>query len=345
MIVDDSALVRKVLKDVLSSDPEIQVVATAMNPVFAMRKLEMGANPDVITLDVEMPQMDGITFLKKLMEIRYIPVVMFSSLTEQGAKTTVEALRLGAFDFMAKPSGNIGASIQNLKDELIPKIKAGYKAGLQKGSIVKSFSQKTLETPVQRVLPTKTPAVKASSKIVTIGSSTGGIQALEQIIPYLPQDFPPVLIVQHMPPKFTLSFATRLDSISNMNVKEAEHNDVVKSGYVYIAPGDYHMQITSNKTIILNQDEKVNRHRPSADVLFDSAAAVLGKRAIGVILTGMGNDGAAGLLKMRNAGSYNLGQDKESCVVYGMPREAFELGAVDKVLSIEKIADELIRLV
>lgn len=336
MIIDDSAVVRKMLTDILSSDPDIEVMATAMNPLFAIQKLEKGEIPDVITLDVEMPEMDGITFLEKVLPKYKIPVIMFSSLTEKGAQITIDALRKGAFDFVTKPKSNLLQSMEELKEELLPKIKAAYQFGREKKNL--------FTLPERKVEVKKTSWNKVSSKIIAIGSSTGGIQALEAILLRLPADFPPILIAQHMPPKFTKNFAQRIDNVSNMRMKEAEDGEKIQKGFIYIAPGDFHLELKDRNTLSVNQKEKVNRHRPSVDLLFYSVAKHAGKDGIGVILTGMGNDGALGMKAMRDAGCYTIAQDEQSCVVFGMPKEAIKQGGVVATVSLHKIADELIRL-
>ncbi len=350
MIIDDSALVRRFLTEVLNSDSDIEVLNTAMNPVFALEKLAKGPLPDIITLDVEMPEMDGVTFLKKLSPLYDIPVIMFSSVTESGAETTLNALKNGAFDFVTKPKGNLSSSLEELKQQLIPKIKEAYAYKQRKESKKKSYSPTPLLTQkpkpsVSKEQPTPSSfsisSFKKDSKIVVIGSSTGGTNALEKLIPFMPPNFPPVLVVQHMPPKFTQNFAQRLNQISQVNVKEAEDGDKILTGTVYIAPGDFHMELKTKTSLVVHQGERVNRHRPSADPLFESAARFWGKDAVGVILTGMGNDGALGMQTLKMAGAYNIAQDEESCVVFGMPKEAIKLGVVDAVLPLSDIFQHL----
>lgn len=348
MIIDDSAVVRKILTSVLSSDPEIEVIASAMNPIFAINKLKKGLIPDVITLDVEMPEMDGVTFLEKLLLNQYIPTIMVSSLTETGAKITVEALRKGAFDFITKPSGNIMESVEFLKNELIPKVKQAAYFAKEKEKRSKISSKNELKHSSLKSQP-KTMHVSDSYtgkkySMIAIGSSTGGVGALEEIIPFLPENSPPVLVVQHMPKGFTKSFAQRLDSISKVRVKEAEDGEPISSGTVFIAPGDYHMELGSGNVIVLHQGEKVNRHRPSVDVLFDSISDKNARNTIGVILTGMGNDGASGMKNMLDKGSYNIAQNEESCVVFGMPKEAIQNGGASKVIALQDIITEINRL-
>lgn len=341
MVIDDSALVRKFLSETLNSDPEIQVSATAMNPVFALEKLSRGDLPDVITLDVEMPEMDGVTFLQELSPRYAIPVIMFSSVTESGAEITLNALSRGAFDFVTKPKGSLQDSMEELKQQLIPKIKEAFL--YQKRKKEKRESRKaTGASPVLQSSPLA--GLKKDSKLVVIGSSTGGTHALETIITRMPPHFPPVLVVQHMPPKFTQNFASRLNQMSQVKVKEAQNGDVLAPGHVYIAPGDFHMELKDKKSLMIHQGERVNRHRPSVDPLFYSAARFWGKDTLGVILTGMGNDGVEGMKALKAAGSYNVAQDEETCVVFGMPREAIRAGVVDAVLPLPEILDHLLRV-
>ncbi|HCL56914.1 MAG TPA: chemotaxis response regulator protein-glutamate methylesterase [Spirochaetia bacterium] len=338
MIIDDSAVVRKLLSDVLSSDEEIEVIASAANPLLAIRKLEEGALPDVLTLDVEMPEMDGITFLEQVLPRYQIPVIMFSSLTEKGAEITIDAMRKGAFDFVAKPKTGLFTAMDYLKEELVPKIKAAYQMKGRKHFFTPGYYLSQISESSQSFS-------RITSKVVFIGSSTGGIQALESVITKLPKDFPSVLIVQHMPPKFTKNFADRLNGISKMRIKEAENGEKIQKGWVYIAPGDFHMELKDKTTLYIHQNEKVNRHRPSVDPLFYSAAKFYGKEGVGVILTGMGSDGAQGMKAMSDTGAFTIAQDEKTCVVFGMPKEAIKLGGVSKTLPIQKIADELIKAV
>jgi two-component system, chemotaxis family, protein-glutamate methylesterase/glutaminase len=316
LVVDDSALMRKLLTAVLSADEEIEVVGAAPDPFVAREQIK-ALNPDVVTLDVEMPHMNGIDFLRKIMELRPTPVVMISTLTQAGADTTLEALEIGAVDFVAKPA-EAGAMTQ-LGGELIPKIKAAARTRVQRRS-----------PPKHRPAPCR-PLHGPSDKIIAIGASTGGVEALKAVLMQLPADIPPILIAQHMPERFTAAFARRLDSECPMHVCEAAHNQPVEHGRVYIAPGGHHLELEKRGANLLcnvNQDPQVSGHRPSVDVLFNSVAKTIAPRAVGVILTGMGRDGASGLLAMRNAGCATLGQNEASSLVYGMPRVAFEIGAV-----------------
>lgn len=335
LIVDDSATARAVLTDILSSDPTIVVVGTAADAYIARDKI-VELKPDVVCLDVEMPRMDGITFLKKLMHYMPVPVVMVSSLTQSGAKTTLDALEAGAVDFVAKPHSNIYDVKDEMRKELLEKVKSAAKA--------KVF---------QRVIRTKeqantTSLAETTNKIVAIGASTGGTEALKDLLMALPRNAPGTVVVQHMPANFTGPFAERLNSICAMEVREAQNGDSIVPGVVLIAPGDYHMVVRRSGAfyyVEIGSGDKVSGHRPSADVLLNSVSKIAGANAIGVILTGMGGDGARGLLAMRNAGAHTIGQDEASCVVYGMPKVAFELGAVEKQLPLSKIAQGILGMI
>ncbi|MDD5212768.1 MAG: chemotaxis response regulator protein-glutamate methylesterase [Sulfuricurvum sp.] len=335
LIVDDSATARAVLTDILSSDPTIVVVGTAADAYIARDKI-VELKPDVVCLDVEMPRMDGITFLKKLMHYMPVPVVMVSSLTQSGAKTTLDALEAGAVDFVAKPHSNIYDVKDEMRKELLEKVKSAAKA--------KVF---------QRVIRTKeqantTSLAETTNKIVAIGASTGGTEALKDLLMALPRNAPGTVVVQHMPANFTGAFAERLNSICAMEVREAQNGDSIVPGVVLIAPGDYHMVVRRSGAfyyVEIGSGDKVSGHRPSADVLLNSVSKIAGANAIGVILTGMGGDGARGLLAMRNAGAHTIGQDEASCVVYGMPKVAYELGAVEKQLPLSKIPQGILDVI
>lgn len=335
LIVDDSATARAVLTDILGCDPGIVVVGTAADAYIARDKI-VELKPDVVCLDVEMPRMDGITFLKKLMHYMPVPVVMVSSLTQSGAKTTLDALEAGAVDFVAKPHSNIYDVKDEMRKELLEKVKSAAKA--------KVF---------QRVIRTKeqantTSLAETTNKIVAIGASTGGTEALKELLMALPRNAPGTVVVQHMPANFTGPFAERLNSICAMEVREAQNGDSIVPGVVLIAPGDYHMVVRRSGAfyyVEIGSGDKVSGHRPSADVLLNSVSKIAGANAIGVILTGMGGDGARGLLAMRNAGAHTIGQDEASCVVYGMPKVAFELGAVEKQLPLSKIAQGILDMI
>jgi len=333
LVVDDSAVMRQLLSTLLSADPEIEVVGTAPDPHVARERIKE-LNPDVITLDVEMPRMDGLTFLRKIMTLRPTPVVMVSTLTQAGAEVTLEALEIGAIDFVAKPTHDLANARDGLAIELQTKVKAAARTrvGLRRNAAVQSR-----ERPAR--------ARVAADKIIMIGASTGGVEALKALLMGLPADCPPTLITQHMPPRFTTAFAERLNRECPMKVSEAAHDQPIEQGHVYIAPGAHHLQLArhgSRHVCRLSDAPPVSGHRPSVDVLFHSAAQVAGASAVGVILTGMGKDGADGLLAMRNAGAVTLGQDEESSLIYGMPRVAFERGAVMRQYPLSHMADAIL---
>jgi two-component system chemotaxis response regulator CheB len=331
LVVDDSATMRGLLGAALKRDPEIEVLGFANDPLEA-RELIKKLNPDVVTLDVEMPHMNGIEFLEKIMRLRPTPVVMVSTLTQKGADITIEALELGAVDCIGKPVG--GVTAQQAFADLTTKVKAAARAR------VKPYAGPV--APVER-----DHAYRAASDVIlAIGSSTGGVEALMTILANFPGTCPPTVVTQHMPATFTKSFAARLDRISGATVTEAQDGDRLQQGHVYIAPGgDHHMEVTSSShpVIRLREGEPVNGHRPSVDVLFESVAK-LNRHSVGAILTGMGRDGAQGLLSMKRAGARTLGQDEASCVVYGMPRAAFEIGAVDRQVGLSRIGPALLSL-
>jgi two-component system chemotaxis response regulator CheB len=338
LIVDDSALMRGLLSQLISMAPDIEVVGAAPDAQTA-REMIKALNPDVMTLDVQMPKMGGLEFLERLMRLRPMPVVMVSSFTESGSDTTLKALELGAIDFIGKPRADSGRSMENYAEDLVEKIRAAKGARLRG-----SMSSPAAASPSPSPSPTR-PGLAASGKIVFVGASTGGTEAIKEFLLGIPADCPPILIVQHMPESFTASFARRLDSLCAPRVMEAQGNERIEPGNVYIAPGHSHLLIRRGNSGFLTElaaTPPVNRHRPSVDVLFDSAAALVGRKAIGVILTGMGKDGAQGLLRLRQAGARTFGQDEPSCVVYGMPREAFLIGAVDEQCSLGDMARRVI---
>lgn len=331
LIVDDSASMRATLKRMLSADPEIEVVGMAPEP-FAARDMIKALNPDVLTLDVEMPGMDGLSFLERIMRLRPMPVVMCSTLTARGAEVTIEALRLGAVDYVTKPSGT-PEDIERDASLLCEKVKSAAR------SVARAGPQRL---PAQ---PSVGASGGAAGQLIAIGSSTGGVEALFSLLPSLPEDSPPILIVQHMPASFTRSFAQRLNAECRVNVVEATDGAQVTPGTVYIAPGgERHMELSggANGRIKLLAGDPVTGHRPSVDVLFRSVAK-LGAGAVGVILTGMGSDGAQGLLAMRQAGARTLGQTKETCVVWGMPRAAKEAGAVEKEVGLSAMPEAILK--
>jgi two-component system chemotaxis response regulator CheB len=328
LIVDDSALIRSVLKEIIASQDDMEVVGVAPDPLVA-RDLIKQTNPDVLTLDVEMPKMDGLEFLEKLMRLRPMPVVMVSSLTERGSEITLRALELSAVDFVTKPKLSIQSGMREYTDTIAEKIRAASKARIRQRTVSAAAG-----TPATEALPSIRNTLTSSEKLIIIGASTGGTEAIKEFLMQMPSDCPGILIVQHMPEGFTRSFARRLDSLSKISVKEAEHGDRVLPGHAYLAPGHSHLLLArsgANYITHLDQGPPVNRHRPSVDVLFNSAAAHAGKNAVGVILTGMGKDGAAGMLEMKKAGAYNFAQDEATCVVFGMPREAIAVGATHEV--------------
>lgn len=330
LVIDDSAVMRKLLTEFINSQPDLEVVGAAPDAPMA-REMIKTLNPDVLTLDVAMPKMDGLEFLERLMRLRPMPVVMVSSFTEAGSETTLKALELGAVDFIGKPRMEHGHSLEDYAHELADKIRAAKAARLRRPP---AASGSALPAP---------PALRgsASNKIMFVGASTGGTEALKHFLLGMPADCPPILIVQHMPETFTASFAKRLDSLCAPRVIESRGNEKVEPGTVYVAPGHSHMQIrktASGFVTELLQTPPVNRHRPAVDVLFHSAAQLVGRNAVGVILTGMGKDGAVGLLAMRQAGAHTYGQDEASCVVYGMPREAAIIGAVEEVVPLDDMS-------
>jgi two-component system chemotaxis response regulator CheB len=327
LIVDDSALIRSVMSEIVGSQPDMEVVGVAPDPLVA-RELIKKTNPDVLTLDVEMPKMDGLDFLEKLMRLRPMPVVMVSSLTERGSEITMRALELGAVDFVTKPKISIQTGMREYADMIADKIRAASKARIK---------ARTLAAPgdtVTAALPALRNPLMSSEKLIIVGASTGGTEAIREFLMQMPSDCPGILITQHMPEGFTRSFAKRLDSLCKISVQEAAGGERVLPGHAYIAPGHSHLTLTrsgANYMTKIDQGEPVNRHRPSVDVLFRSAAQAAGKNAVGVILTGMGKDGALGMLEMKAAGAYNFAQDEASCVVFGMPREAIAVGATHEV--------------
>lgn len=344
LVIDDSAVIRHLLTEILGETGDIEVVGTAQDPIFAMNKI-FKLMPDVITLDVEMPRMDGLTFLKELMKTNPIPVLMVSALTQKGCETTLRSLELGAIDYVTKPNINVSNGIINLSDEIIKKVRLAAKAKVRSKPQGARFKEQMQIEKSQRLLCDKhltldTSRMATTDKIIAIGASTGGTQAITEVIATLPESTPGIVIVQHMPPLFTRSFAERLNSVSRLDVKEAETGDRILRGTVLIAPGDKHMTIRRNGAMYyvdITDGPLVNFVRPSVDVLFRSVARHAGKNAVGVILTGMGDDGSRGLLEMKNAGAFTVAQDEESSVVFGMPKRAIELGGVDRVASLEEI--------
>ncbi|MFI0473513.1 chemotaxis response regulator protein-glutamate methylesterase [Halomonas sp. HMF6819] len=335
LCVDDSALIRDLLTTIINEQPDMQVVATAPDPLVA-RDLIKQHNPDVLTLDVEMPRMDGLDFLDRLMRLRPMPVLMVSSLTQSGSEITLRALELGALDFVAKPSIGVRSGMMDYANEIAEKIRAAARSRPRQ-------ARKTTSAPAALSAPMIT-----SEKLIIIGASTGGTEAIRAVLEPLPANTPAIMITQHMPGGFTKSFAERLNRLCRITVKEASEGERVLPGHAYIAPGGQHLELArsgANYVVRLHEGEPVNRHRPSVDVLFDSASKYAGKNAIGVILTGMGKDGATGLLKMRQAGAPTIAQNEQSCVVFGMPREAIAVGGATEVLALDDIPERLMALV
>ena len=350
LIVDDSALIRQMLTEMINQDPQLEVVGVAQDPYIAREKIKH-LNPDVLTLDVEMPRMDGITFLRNVMRLRPMPVVMVSTLTEAGADVTLEALELGAVDFVTKPKLDIAGKLQEYADELIEKIKIAATARVRTRAdqLVNRAPDPKLsaDAVLQKNSAQHVTTLRTTDKIIAIGASTGGTEAIREVLEHMPADSPGIVITQHIPPKFSTSFAQRMNNISAMTVYEAADGMQIVPGHAYIAPGDQHLIVERSGARYycrLNDGPPVNRHRPSVDVLFRSVAQSVGPNAIGVILTGMGDDGARGLLEMKQAGAPTVGQDEASSVVWGMPGEAVKLGSVDTQLALGKIAGKLITL-
>ncbi|CAI0746463.1 Chemotaxis response regulator protein-glutamate methylesterase [Serratia rubidaea] len=330
--VDDSALMRQLMCEIVNSHADMEMVATAPDPLVA-RDLIKKFNPQVLTLDVEMPRMDGLEFLEKLMRLRPMPVVMVSSLTGKGSEITLRALELGAVDFVTKPQLGIREGMLAYSELIAEKIRTAARARLP--------SRTRAAAPA---ILSHTPLL-SSEKLIAIGASTGGTEAIRQVLQPLPATSPALLITQHMPPGFTRSFAERLNKLCQITVKEAQDGERVLPGHAYIAPGDRHLELTrsgANYQVKLHDGPPVNRHRPAVDVLFRSVAKFAGRNAVGVILTGMGNDGAAGMLEMHRAGAYTLAQDEASCVVFGMPREAIAGGGVSEVVELERMSQRML---
>ena len=358
LVVDDSALVRGLLAEIINRQPDMVCVGAASDPLVA-REMIRNLNPDVITLDVEMPKMDGIDFLSKLMRLRPMPVVMVSTLTERGAEVTLRALELGAIDFVAKPKIGVADGLRQLAEDITDKVRTAAQAHVRR--LPPAAAAAAVAAPGVPAAPglAATSGAQASrlaapvaalgrlstEKIIFIGASTGGTEATKEVLMNLPADSPAVVITQHMPPGFTKSYAARLDSLCRIRVKEAVDGDRILPGHAYIAPGGFHLSVErsgANYIARVRDGEPVNRHKPSVEVLFESAARVVGPNALGVMLTGMGADGARAMKTMRDAGSWNLCQDEASCVVFGMPREAINHGAAHEVLPLQRIAPALL---
>lgn len=335
LIIDDSALIRSILSEIIRSQPDMEVVGVAPDPLVA-RELIKQCNPDVLTLDVEMPKMDGLDFLEKLMRLRPMPVIMVSSLTERGSEITMRALELGAVDFVTKPKLSIQSGMNEYAHVIADKIRAASKARIRARTIASGAQS----GQALSVLPSVRNPLVSSEKLIIVGASTGGTEAIKNFLVQMPSDCPGILITQHMPEGFTKSFATRLDGLCKISVSEARGGERILPGHAYIAPGHSHLLLArsgANYVAELSSADPVNRHRPSVDVLFRSAAKFAGKNAVGVILTGMGKDGAEGMLEMKNSGAYNFAQDEATCVVFGMPREAIAVGAVNEVVPLNDL--------
>ena len=351
IVVDDSALVRSLLAEIINRQPYMECIGTANDPLIA-REMIRELNPDVITLDVEMPRMDGIDFLGRLMRLRPMPVVMISTLTERGAEVTMKALELGAVDFVSKPRVGLANGLNELATQIVDKIRVAAVAQVRRAPALRPAMPVRGAVGAGAVSTAPVPPSStgllgrlSTEKLIFIGASTGGTEAIKEILVNLPADCPAIAITQHMPPGFTTSFAARLNSLSQITVKEASHGERILPGHAYIAPGGKQFHIGrsgANYVAVVDDGPAVNRHKPSVEVLFKSAAALVGRNAYGVMLTGMGNDGAAAMREMKDAGSYNYVQDEASCIVFGMPREAIAHGAADEVLPLTQIAPALV---
>ena len=341
LIIDDSAIARNTLSRILESDPEIQVVGTAPDALIGLRKINE-CLPDVLTLDVEMPKMDGLTFLDRLMSSKPMPVVMVSAYTTEGSETAMKALELGALEIIEKPRIDVSTGLRDLALQITDKVKAAAQAKLKTPQ--QRFQQKVIPGERIRSPAAKVPQIANTPKVIAFGASTGGTDSLREILAELSLETPGILIVQHMPKAFTTSFAKNLDRVSKIRVKEAVSGDRLEPGLALLSPGDQHLELRSEAYgyfVELNSGSLVNRHRPSVDVLFDSVAQYAGIDSMGILLTGMGSDGAKGLLRMRKKGAWTIAQEESSCVVYGMPRVAVELSATREILTPEQIITRL----
>lgn len=347
LVVDDSALVRQVLTTVLESDRNIQVIGTANDPIDAREKIKL-LSPDVLTLDIEMPKMDGVTFLKNLMRLRPMPVVMISSLTEQGAEITLEALECGAVDFVSKPKLDVEAGLTEYTDEIIEKVLTAAKSKVRERTISSKSVEKKLTADAVLGKPSSRKRFKTTDRIIAIGASTGGTEAIREVLEALPADTPGIVISQHIPVAFSGPFAMRMNGASLMTVCEAQDGQQILPGHVYIAPGDKHLIVERSGALYicrLNDGPAVNRHKPSVDVMFRSVAQNVGPNAMGIMLTGMGADGAKGMLEMKNSGSFNIAQDENTSVVWGMPGAAVKIGAVEIKLPLDAVANAICKYV
>lgn len=350
LVVDDSALIRRLFSDMLNSDPDIEVIDTANDPIEARSKIKQH-NPDVITLDIEMPKMDGITFLEKLMRLHPLPVVMISSHTQKGAECVMRSLQIGAVDFMPKPVSHEDDSLRVYASNLINKVRAASKANVAKHLEINSHNHSSpTDSGLLHASKPSSPELldcKTNIQLVAIGSSTGGTEAVAEVLKSIPSDFPPIVITQHIPSKFSKAFAERLNRNCAGTILEAQDGDEIKPGHVYIAPGGMQMEVVKYKYNLMckvYEGEKVNRHCPSVEVLFNSVAKVVGKKVISVMLTGMGDDGSASMKNIQDRGGITIAQDEKSSVVWGMPGAAVKLGYVDRIVSLNNIAPELINI-
>ncbi|NOX68920.1 MAG: chemotaxis response regulator protein-glutamate methylesterase [Gammaproteobacteria bacterium] len=350
LVVDDSALMRTILSELLNSDPEIEVVGTAMDAYAARDKIK-ALNPDVLTLDIEMPKMDGLSFLSNLMRLRPMPVVMVSSLTEKGAAVTMQALNLGAVDFVSKPKIDLAHSIEDYALEITDKVKAAAVARI--GTLLRNGQRpdglhKSVSANHPKAVPAAGRKYSTTDKIIAIGASTGGTEAIKEVLVAMQPDCPGVVITQHIPPVFSRSFAKRMNQCSSLIVCEAEDGQAIRPGHAFVAPGDRHLLVVSDGAHYrckLDDGPLVNRHKPAVDVLFDSVAENVAGDAVGIILTGMGRDGAKGLRRMHESGAETIAQDEQSSVVWGMPKAAVEEGGVDRILPLEQIAENIMETV
>ena len=345
IVVDDSALVRSLLSEIINRQRDMECIGTANDPLVA-REMIRELNPDVITLDVEMPRMDGIDFLGRLMRLRPMPVVMISTLTERGAEVTMKALELGAVDFVAKPRVGLASGLNELATQIVDKIRVAAVAQVRRTLAREAAPSSSPCSSADPAAPASALLGRMSTeKLICIGASTGGTEAIKELLVHMPADAPAIVITQHMPAGFTTSFAARLNTLCQITVKEAVNGERILPGHAYIAPGGQQFHVArsgANYVAVVDDGPPVNRHKPSVEVLFKSAAAVVGRNAFGVMLTGMGNDGAAAMREMKDAGSYNYVQNEATCIVFGMPREAIAHGAADEVLPLGQIAPALI---
>lgn len=349
LIIDDSVLIRKILTEILNSSPEIEVIGTAADPLIA-REMIKQLNPDVLTLDIEMPNMDGITFLRNLMRLRPTPVVMISTLTEKGASVTLEALTIGAVDFIAKPKVDVVNTLNNYAEEIIGKVKMAARANIA-NSVNRALSTREIEknqTSLNLAAENLRSRAHSPNKIIALGASTGGTEAIKTVVKGLPPNTPAMVITQHLPAAFSESFVRHIDMVTEMTALIPKHGQIVEAGHIYLAPGDRHMEIVregSKYAVKLLDTEPVNRHKPAVDVMFRSVTRCAGANVVAVLLTGMGADGAAGMKELHDTGAKTIIQDEASSVVWGMPGAAFKLGCADYVLPLDEVAHKILSLI